>query len=84
MNSKQLLHVKDLFSKFIWGDSRAKIPLKILQMDKKSGGLKLVDLQKRDWAIKASWIKILINDKKMSELVYSFFAPPNKTSYLEM
>ena len=74
MNEKQLARVQDAFGTFLWKGSRAKIPLRILQLDKKDGGLQLVDLRRRDCAIKASWIQILDKDPKLSTLVYSFFA----------
>ena len=70
-----LCKVYNLFSTFLWGNSRAKIPLRTLQLDKSCGGLRLVDLKCRDQAIKVSWIQILDRDTKFATLIYSFFSP---------
>ena len=60
---------------FLWNGRRAKIPLKTLQLSKKKGGLALVDIRKRDIAIKCSWIKILEDDRKIANLAYYSINP---------
>ena len=61
--------IEDLLVKFLWNGHKVKIPLKVLQTTKKSGGLNLVNLQKKDMAIKATWIDILKSDVKLKNLV---------------
>ena len=63
--------VEDIIVQYIWNGHKPKIALKALQASKKSGGAKLVDLSKRDTALKATWISILEKDKQLSNLVYS-------------
>ena len=60
---------------FIWCKKRPKIPLRILKMDKKHGGLRLVDLEKKEASLKASWIPVLKQNSKLANLVYYFIAP---------
>ena len=55
---------------FIWNDKRPKIPLQTMQKSKEEGGLALVDLHKKDQAIKISWIQILQTDKIVENLAY--------------
>ena len=62
-----------ILSRFIWNDRRAKISTKMLQYTKKCGGLGLINFQKRDMAIKTTWIQTLSADEKMSNLAFSFF-----------
>ena len=68
---------------FLWNGKRAKIPMKILKLSKKDGGANLVDLSKRDSALKITWIQILHNDEKMAHLVYSFVQPTLKEKIWE-
>ena len=56
--------------KFIWNGAKPKIPLRELQYAKAKGGLNLVNLQWREWALKISWIKILSQNTNLAELVY--------------
>lgn len=42
---------------FIWNDRKSKIALNILQADKNCGGLRLVDLHKKDMSLKLTWVK---------------------------
>ena len=60
---------------FLWNGKKPKIALKILQSDKKSGGLQLVNLRLREKALKASWVKILYNEQQYSKVVYSMLEP---------
>ena len=63
--------VYNIFRDFIWNGKKAKISLSILQNPKKEGGLDLVDLQKKDQALKATWPQILFKEKDYALLVYS-------------
>ena len=51
---------------FIWNGNKPKISMATLKTSKKCGGLALVDLAKKDAALKISWIKVLDQDEKLS------------------
>ena len=55
-------------TKFIWNQKKAKISIKILQGNKSDGGLALVNLQKKDMAIKISWLPRILMNKQINEL----------------
>ena len=60
---------------YLWGRKRPKIPLRVLKMNKKDGGLRLVDLEHKQASLKISWLATLAADTKLANLVYSFIAP---------
>ena len=41
---------------FLWGNKRAKIPLRLLQQSKEKGGLRLVDLRSKNKSTKIAWL----------------------------
>ena len=55
---------------YIWGGKKSKISYKVLQNPKNQGGLNLVDLKKRDIALKATWPQILHSEPNYASLVY--------------
>ena len=56
--------------KFLWNGRKAKIPLKTLQAARSSGGLQLVNLTKKDKAVKVSWIRQLFVNPQLANLAY--------------
>ena len=60
---------------YLWNGHRPKIPLKRLRLDVESGGLKLVDLQVKDKALKATWANVIKSDHKLAEVVYAIVSP---------
>ena len=62
--------IENIMRQFIWDKKRPKISLKMLQKVKEHGGLKLVSLAHSDAALKVTWIQILKQEKKLSEIVY--------------
>ena len=67
--------LEDEFRRFIWNGKKAKIALEVLQRSKEEGGLRLVDLRKKEKALKISWIQILEEDEKMANLAYEAISP---------
>ena len=63
------------FEQFIWNNHKPKIPLEVLKADKKSGGLGLVDLKRRDRALKVAWVKLLYEDEQMGSIARARCAP---------
>ena len=51
--------VEKTFEEFLWKGKRAKLPLKILQKEKKYGGLGLVDITMRQQAFHIGWVKLI-------------------------
>ena len=75
MDTRVCSKLDSIFTHFLWDGKKPKISLRVLKMSKKKGGAGLVHVQKRDKAIKISWVKILIEDNKMANLAYAFFSP---------
>ena len=75
LTNTMLKNFESEFSKFLWNDRKAKIPLRSLQTSKQVGGLKLVDLAKKEMSQKISWIKILQEDSNIRNLVMQTLSP---------
>ena len=55
---------------FLWNEKRPKIPTSVLQLSKKSGGLGLTDIERREMALKITWIQIVEQDIKCATMLY--------------
>ena len=66
-------NVDNIIREFLWNGGKAKIAYKVLQNPKKEGGL---NLRNKDVALKATWPKILVQEKEYSQLVYSMLNIP--------
>ena len=62
--------VDNLIREFLWNGKKSKIAYSILQNTKDQGGLNLVNLERKDKSLKASWPKILETEQEYAELVY--------------
>ena len=67
---KLIKNIYNQITKFLWNGKKSKIALKTLQREKKRGGLGLVDLKKREIALKSTWIQIIENDPKLKNLAF--------------
>ena len=68
---KNIVRTMDnIFREFLWSGKKAKIAYPILQNPKDQGGLNLVHLTKKDYALKATWPIILKSEPEYSQLVY--------------
>ena len=67
--------IQNMFNEFLWGGRKAKIPLKILQGSKQTGGANLVNIEQREAALKISWIRTIKSDDKLAGLAYHFLVP---------
>lgn len=64
-----------IIDKFLGNGKKSRIPLKILQLPKEQGGLQLVDLYKRQLALKMQWV-IQIRDKELwANIAYTYLTP---------
>ena len=62
--------VDSYIREFLWDGKKSKVAYRILQCPKKAGGLNLVNLEKRDTALKASWPYILKTEEEYAKIVY--------------
>ena len=69
----QIKAFNELILKYIWNGKRPKINKDILTGKKEQGGLKLVDIEKKDMALKIQWVhRILEPDSLSAKLAYYF------------
>lgn len=59
LKTEQIAKFYQIIRKFVWNYKKPKIALDILQVDKSVGGLRLVDLRKKDLSLKLVWVKEL-------------------------
>ena len=67
------VYIKKLESKFreyLWDGKKNKIALRTLQLPKKDGGLGLVDMKRKECALKATWPQILATEQEYAQIVY--------------
>ncbi len=69
----QMDEFNKLIVNYVWNSKQPKIKFDILKGKKNQGGLKLVDIQKKDMSLKIQWVnRILDNDSLYAELAYYF------------
>ncbi len=69
----QLEEFNKLIVNYIWNSRQPKVKSEILKGKKDQGGLKLVDMQKKDISLKIQWVnRILKNDDLCTKLAYYF------------
>ena len=71
-----LKKIDNKIREFIWSKKKPKIKYKILQAPKIAGGLGLVDLHKKEIALKATWPKILYKEQEYAKMVYNILRIP--------
>ena len=64
-------NIENKIRDFVWNKKKSKIAYPILHNSKENGGLNLVNIVKKDIALKATWPQILYQEKDYAELVYS-------------
>ena len=62
--------IENIIREYIWNGKKSKIAFNTLQLPKQEGGLNLVNLTKKDCALKATWPQILYQEHEYSEMVY--------------
>ena len=63
-------NLDNLIRDFLWDGKKSKIAYSILQNQKKEGGLNLVNLTKKDIALKTTWPQILCHETEYAVMVY--------------
>ena len=64
-----LYQIEKEMENFLWNGHKPKINLRTLQMDRKDGGANLVNLEKKEKALKCMWPNLLENDIRMKRIV---------------
>ena len=64
-------NINNIIRNFIWNNKKAKIAYNILQLPKRQGGLGLVNLEHKEYALKATWPQILQKEPEYAQIVYS-------------
>lgn len=60
-----------LIRKFLWKGKKPRIALTTLQADKTEGGLRLVNLQKKEISLKVLWVKEILTNGFFSRIFYA-------------
>ena len=71
MSDKIIRTIENIIRDYLWSGKKAKIAFKTLQNPKKEGGLNLVNLQRKETALKATWPNILLKEHQYSQVVYA-------------
>ena len=67
---------------FLWNKKKSKISLATMQLQKKDGGLGLVNIQKRDQALKSTWPQILEKEPEYAQMVYKLIRVGSLKEYI--
>ncbi len=68
----QYKEYKQVIRTYLWDERSAKIAYDTLTCSSEHGGFKLIDLKKKDSALKIQWIKRIAENKKLATLAYYF------------
>ena len=63
-------NIDNVIRSFLWNGKKAKIAYTILQNTKEQGGVGLVNIERRDKALKATWPQILNSEKDYQQVVF--------------
>ena len=64
-----------IISDFMWNGRKPKINIHRLKLDKKRGGLNLVDLKVKDDSLKAAWVRNVSEDKFLRAMAFQQLDP---------
>ena len=71
MSSQHVNMINQMCQKYLWNGHRPKIKLSSLTTSKELGGAGMVDFERKDAALKATWIRNIMDDVYPHELVIS-------------
>lgn len=74
LTQKRIKSIEAGIKKFLWNGKRPKMKLETLCKDRESGGLRLVDINKKDIALKAQWVFTYKEYPKIRNLA-NYFIP---------
>ena len=65
----------EIVNSFLWGKGKLKTPLEILMLGKEQGDLRLVNLDKKQKALKVKWVLTTITDIFFGEMATNQLIP---------
>ena len=75
ISSKIVDKFYDIIHKLLWDGGNAKVPFEVLFCDKCAGGLRLVNLRKKQSAVKAQWPFKVRRNSFMTEVAICNLVP---------
>ena len=74
ISTRQIDNINKIINTYLWNGKRVKIPLEILQNDKKMGGLRLCNFEFKQKALKIQWVKKALVQPKFA-YIYQWLIP---------
>ena len=71
----EIKELHNIIEGYIWNHHRPKIPLDILQLSKKDGGVNLVNFRWKDLSLKTAWVRSVMCNEYPSNFVYGMLHP---------
>ena len=68
--------IHGMFENFLWEGKKAKIPLEVLQGNKEDGGQALINIRRKDSALKLNWVFQIEKNKILKDLAYAMLENP--------
>ena len=75
MTPMMIKELNTAINKFIWNGHKPKIAIETLQKKKSDGGANLVNFEIKQEALKASWVKSILEGNYPAEIVYNILHP---------
>lgn len=75
-----ITEISQVFFEFIWNGKRDKVKRNTINMDYKEGGLKMLDLESFNKALKAIWMKKYLDEQNCGKWKFFFYLELEKSS----
>lgn len=82
MKTHQFTKIKTIIKNFLWDGGKPKMALEKLYNVKEYGGLKLINLEAKDQALKTQWVSTIKNFEKIQTLSNQFLPPIGQDFWL--
>lgn len=66
-----ILQFEEMISKYLGNGRKCRIPLSVLELPRCEGGLKLVNLFKRQMSLKAQWVVMIRDDEQWAHIAFA-------------
>ena len=71
MTSQMKCEINSIIQKYLWNNHKPKISLKTLQGPKNKGCAGLIDFERKEHALKTTWVKMLLEGKYPKSMIYN-------------
>ena len=75
ISKKMLQDIMFKVESFIWAGHKPKIPARVLQLPASEGGANLVNFVAKDYSLKMSWVRMVMDQQYDKDLVYNIIEP---------